>query len=285
MKEPIVKTSDSPAKDQPWMVPGLGMKFVYVAPGSFQMGSNDFDSSENETFVNKVILDCEKPMHEVTITEGYWIGKYLVTQEEYQKIIGNNPSHFTSGKKIGGFLGIGGKYLSDDTSRYPVETVNWEDAVEYCEKLTARERAAGRLPSGYEYCLPTEAEWEFAACGGTKSRGYKYSGSDSIDRVALYSSNSGKKTHEVGTRLGNELGIHDMSGNLYEWCHDRFGRYNSGRQTDPTGTREFLTQVKRGGSWESPAINCRSACRGCYRPSVRYSDVGFRVAMATPVKK
>jgi formylglycine-generating enzyme required for sulfatase activity len=130
-----------------------GQSLVYVAPGSFQMGSDDGDSDE-------------QPVHLVTISRGYGLGKYSVTQKEYESVMGTNPSDFKG-------------------SNRPVEQVSWHDAVEYCETLTARERAAGRLPSGsgYEYRLPTEAEWEFAAREGTKSRGYKYSGSDNIDRV------------------------------------------------------------------------------------------------------
>ncbi len=226
----------------------MGMKFVYVAPGSFQMGSNDGGSAE-------------KPVHRVTISRGYWIGKYEVTQDEYQSIMGSNPSRFKGGNN-------------------PVEMVSWNDAVKFCEKLTERERAAGRLPSGYEYRLPTEAEWEYAARGGNKSRGYKYSGSDSIDNVAWYSSNSRNKTHEVGTKSGNELGIHDMSGNVWEWCNDRYGNYPGGSTTDPTGASLGSSRVYRGGSWANYSGNCRSAFRTSALSGGTNFSIGFRVAFA-----
>ena len=133
------------------------MKFVYVDPGSFMMGAND---GNNE----------EKPVHRVTISNGYWLGKYEVTQDEYQAVTGNNPSTNKGGKKT-------------------VETVSWKDAVLFCQKLTEGERTYGRLPANYEYRLPTEAECEFAASGGNRSKGYKFSGSNNPDSVALYKSN------------------------------------------------------------------------------------------------
>jgi formylglycine-generating enzyme required for sulfatase activity len=227
-----------------------GLAIVYVAPGSFQMGSNDSDSYGNEKLV-----------HHVTISQGYGIGKYPVTQSEYRSIMDRNSSFFKGGNR-------------------PVEQVSWHDAVKYCEKLTARERAAARLPSGYEYRLPTEAEWEFAARGGTKSRGYKYSGSDNIKRVAWYDDNSGNKTHKVGTKSANELGLYDMSGNVWEWCHDWYGKYSSSSKTDPTGPSTGSYRVYRGGCWDYSAGNCRVAFRSYFSPGSTFDYVGFRVAFA-----
>jgi formylglycine-generating enzyme required for sulfatase activity len=227
-----------------------GQSIVYVAPGSFQMGSNDSDSYSDE-----------QPVHHVTISQGYGLGKYPVTQKEYESVMGSNPSRFKG---------------SDN----PVEQVRWHDAVEYCEKLTARERAAGRLPSGYEYRLPTEAEWEFAARGGNNSRGYKYSGSDNIDSVAWYSSNSGDKTHKVGTKSANELGLYDMSGNVWEWCHDWYGEYRSSSKTDLTGPSTGSYRVYRGGGWIISSRGCRMANRDYSSPGRTYGSMGFRVAIA-----
>ena len=240
---------NGPSKGQPYTIPGLGMKLVYVAPGSFKMGLDNGDSDE-------------KPVHRVTLSKGYWIGKYEVTQLEYQSIMKTNPSYFKGSNK-------------------PVETVSWNDAVKFCQKLTARERAAGRLPSHCEYRLPTEAEWEFAARAGTKSRGYKYSGSDSIDSVAWYGSNLG--THEVGTKSSNELGLYDMSGNVCEWCFDDWhSNYNGapsngGRWGDGTGS----DRVFRGGSWPYNARYCRVANRYLSSPGRRGSNMGFRLVLAS----
>jgi formylglycine-generating enzyme required for sulfatase activity len=250
--EPV---NEQPVKGQPLTVSGLGMKFVYVAPGSFQMGSNDGGSWDNE-----------KPVHRVTISRGYWIGKYEVTQSEYQSIMGSNPSNFKGRNN-------------------PVETVNWHDAVKFCQKLTTRERVAGRLPSGYEYRLPTEAEWEFAARGGTKSRGYKYSGSDHIDSVAWHGLNSFlNEIQEVGTKSGNELGVYDMSGNVWEWCNDRYGEYSSNSQTDPKGPSTGSARVGRGGGWYYYAGYCRSAFRSSGSPGDSDYSIGFRVAIAPSLK-
>jgi formylglycine-generating enzyme required for sulfatase activity len=227
-----------------------GLSIVYVAPGSFQMGSDDE-------------YDNGQPVHLVTLSRGYGLGKYPVTQKEYESVMGSNPSIFKD-------------------SNLPVHQVSWNDAVQFCQKLTARERSAGRLPSGYECRLPTEAEWEFAARGGTKSRGYKYSGSDNINSVAWYGENS-VKTHEVGTKSENELGIHDMSGNVWEWCNDWYDDYSINSQTDPQGgaTDTGLGRVWRGGGWRSGAWGCSSTNRN-FNDGLggeHYTE-GFRVAIA-----
>ena len=252
------------AKDERWLntisgksytIPGLGMKLIYVAPGKFKMGSNNG-------------YPFEKPVHRVTISKGYLIGKYEVTQSEYQSIMGTNPSTFKDSNK-------------------PVEQVSWNDAVKFCEKLTSRERAADHLPSSREYRLPTEAEWEFAARGGNKSRDYQYSGSDNVDSVAWYGDNSGKQTHKVGTKSSNELGIYDMSGNVSEWCNDLYGLYFRISETDPKGTSSGPSRsgmssgsdrVIRGGGWN--ARLCRVAGRSYRSPSRTISILGFRVVLA-----
>jgi len=243
-----------------WTIPDLGTKLVYVAPGTFRMGSKNGE------------LD-EKPVHKVTITKGYWIGKYELTQEEYQLIMGANPSYHRNSNK-------------------PVESVNWYDAVNFCEKLTKRERQAGRLLPAYEYRLPTEAEWEFAARGGNKSKGYKYSGGNNIDKVAWYGSNSGRQTHEAGTKAANELGIHDMSGNVWEWCLDTCNKSGvvAGLVTDTYKNRAIdpfcnsSYHIFRGGGWYRDDRLCRVTNRGGNSPDRRLYYLGFRIVLGQRLK-
>jgi formylglycine-generating enzyme required for sulfatase activity len=188
----------------------------------------------------------ERPVHGVSLSS-FSIGKTEVTQALWQAVMGANPS---------GFKG--------DTR--PVENVSWEDCQLFVEKLS-------RL-TGKRYRLPTEAEWEYAARGGNKSRGYTYSGSDNLDGVAWSRSNSGTETHAVGQKQANELGLYDMSGNVWEWCSDWFKGYpGSSGVTDYTGSY----RVDRGGGWFINAQYCRSAYRTCYSPSYRDFHLGFRL--------
>ncbi len=229
----------------------IKMELVYVQAGRFQMGSNDGDSDE-------------QPVHEVRISQDYWLGKYEVTQEQWTALMGSNPSDFKGAKR-------------------PVECVSWNDAQAYCVKLTDRERRAGCLPSGYVYCLPTEAEWEYAARGGAKSRGFEYSGSDAVGDVAWYDDNSGEQTHDVGGKRGNELGLYDMSGNVWEWCQDWYDSDYYGETqgaTDPVNTAKASFRVVRGGSWLSHAGHCRAAGRSRFRPDITDYYLGFRVCLA-----
>jgi formylglycine-generating enzyme len=228
----------------------LDMAFVEVLPGSFKMGSGDGS-------------DDEKPVHEVRISKPFWIGKYEVTQVEYEKLMGKNPSRFKG-------------------ARNPVETVSWEDAVAFCTKLTERERAAGRVPDAYEYRLPTEAEWEYAARGGAKSQGFTYSGSNNAGDVAWYSENSDKKTHAVGEKKANELDLYDMSGNVWEWCLDWYDKEYYGRSpgADPVNATVASFRVIRGGSWINSSWGVRSAHRAGGRPEDTIYNLGFRAALA-----
>ncbi len=197
-------------------------------------------------------LGLFKKIHTLTL-DSFYIGKYPVTQKEWKEIMESNPSHFKG----------------DDL---PVERVNRNDVQEYLKKLNTK--------TGKTYRLPTEAEWEYAARGGASSAGYTYSGSNNLDDVGWYAENSDSKTHTVGTRQPNELGIYDMSGNVWEWCSDWYDEnyYKSSPGRNPQGPESGTMSVLRGGSWFNLAYACRSAYRNGNLPDVRYSDGSFRLA-------
>jgi len=231
---------------------------VWVEGGTFTMGSPSSEQGreDNET------------QHQVTV-KGFYMGKYEVTQAEWVAVMGSNPSNFKG-------------------DNLPVENISWYDAVEFCNKLSQKEgltpayRGSGdNITCDWNangYRLPTEAEWEYAAKGGNKDPIiYVHAGSNSIDNVAWYEGNSGKKTHPVGTKAPNSLGIYDMSGNVWEWCWDRYGNYSSGAQTDPRGASSGSYRVIRGGGWNNSARIVRSAYRNIGGPGNRLSYVGFRV--------
>ena len=217
------------------------MKMVYVEGGTFTMGATSEQSGEADS--------DESPTHSVTL-DSYYIGECEVTQAQWQKIMGNNPSSFKGDSR-------------------PVEQVSWEDAQNFCRELSAI--------TGKTYLLPTEAQWEYAARGGKHSKGYKYSGSYAIDAVAWYDGNSGNATHPVKQKRANELGLYDMSGNVWEWCSDWYGSYSSSSQNNPTGASSGQYRVLRGGSWNNNARNCRSSNRDNNTPSNRNNNNGFRV--------
>ena len=232
---------------------------VWVEGGSFQMGSNNGDSDE-------------KPVHQVTVSS-FWIGKYEVTQNKWQEVMGSNPSNWKG-------------------DNLPVEQISWNDAVDYCNKRSIKE---GLTPcysgsgdniscdwNANGYRLPTEAEWEYAARGGVKSKGYTYSGSNDLGSVAWYDGNSGNQTHSVGGKAANELGIFDMSGNVWEWCWDWYdsGYYAKSPGPDPRGAGSGSYRGLRGGSWGSNDDYCRVADRVYNSPGYGSSYYGLRLARA-----
>lgn len=222
-------------------VKGIEYPMVYVSGGSFMMGSDDSDAAFDE-----------KPVHRVTLSS-YRIGKYEVTQELWEAVMGNNPSVFKG-------------------ARRPVESVSWDDCQEFIRKLNGL--------TGQNFRLPTEAQWEFAARGGNSSNGYKYSGSNYINNVAWKANNSGGKTHDVGTKSPNELGIHDMSGNICEWCSDWYGSYGSYSEYDPVGPSTGSVRVQRGGYWDSQsALGDRVSYRGSMPPVASFSTIGLRLCL------
>ena len=195
----------------------------------------------------------EKQTRCVTLTNDYYIGKYEVTQALWQAVMGSNPSN-RKGDNL------------------PVEEVSWDDCQEFISKLNRM--------TGKTFRLPTEAEWEYAARGGNKSKGYQYSGSNNLSDVAWYRDNSGYKTYAVGTKQPNELGIYDMSGNVWEWCQDWYGEYSSSSQVNPTGANSGSSRVNRGGAVGNDARLCRSSCRANDVPGTHYSILGLRLSLS-----
>ena len=223
---------------------GISIDMVRVEAGTFTMGA---------TAEMKDPDDKEKPTHRVTLTNDYYIGKYEVTQALWQAVMGKKPSYFKG-------------------SNLPVEQVSWDDCQDFLSKLN---RITGKT-----FRLPTEAEWEYAARGGNKSRGYQYSGSNNLSDVAWYDDNSGIKTHAVGTKQPNELGIYDMSGNVLEWCQDWYDKYSSSSQANPTGANSGFGRVNRGGSWSDNARDCRSSFRGIDAPDCFGMFLGLRLVLS-----
>jgi formylglycine-generating enzyme required for sulfatase activity len=249
---------------------------VAIPAGSFVMGSP----------TNEPARLSDETQHTVTLTKGFCIGKREVTQAEYLAVMGSNPSFFTT--KDGN-----GNPISPDLSR-PVETVSWQNATNYCAQLTVRERSAGRLPAGYVYRLPTEAEWEYACRAGTTTP-FHYgnelrSGMANFDGTYEYLigephhyNPSGiylGRTTSVGSYAPNAWGLYDMHGNVWERCQDWYGTYPSGSVSDPRGPAAGSYFVVRGGFWSGDARYCRSARREISRPTDRDYYIGFRVVLA-----
>lgn len=238
------KGSNHPSKNS-YVVNGVEFNMIKVSGGTFQMGA----TSEQSSFY----YDKELPVHQVTLSD-YYIGETEVTQELWKRVMGSNPSGFSGSSKL------------------PVENVSWNDCQNFITKLNAL--------TGKQFRLPTEAEWEFAARGGNMSQGYKYSGSNDIDFVAWNVGNSDNKTHEVGTKAPNELGIYDMSGNVWEYCQDWYGSYSSSAQTNPTGPSSGEDRVIRGGFWGDDTGDCRVSHRSGHEPDHSdYNVFGFRLAL------
>ena len=227
----------------PEVIKKLAENMVLVEGGTFTMGATAEQGSD--------AYDREKPTHQVMLST-YYIGKYEVTQAEWQAVMGTNPSSFKG-------------------DNFPVEQVSWDDCQEFIRKLNEM--------TGKNFRLPTEAEWEYAARGGNKSGGYKYAGGNNVDNVAWFEDNSGSKTHPVGTKRDNELGLYDMSGNVLEWCQDWLGDYSSASQTNPQGPATGTNRVLRGGSWSNGARFCRLSFRDGCGPDARYGNGGLRLAL------
>ncbi len=228
----------------------IGMKFVVIPPGEFTMGSPE----------SEVGRYGEEIQHSVTLTAPFSIGVHEVTQSQYQQAAGSNPS----------------KYKGADN---PVETVSWNDAVVFCEKLSAlpAEREAGRV-----YRLPNEAEWEYACRAGTKTAYCFGDDKSQLGEYAWFVENREGITHAVGMKLANPWGIYDMHGNVWEWCSDLYGPYVREAASNPQGATTGLTRVFRGGCWDYAASHCRAADRHASNSTSSGSRLGFRVALSSP---
>ena len=242
MSENHLNTSEP--SEQTFMVKGVEFKMIKVEGGTFSMGATSEQGGDAD--------DDEKPVHSVTLSD-YYIGETEVTQELWEAVMGSNHSRFKG------------------NNQRPVESVSWKDCQKFIKELN-------RL-TGKKFRLPTEAEWEYAARGGKYSRGYKYSGSNNADEVAWYDSNSGSKTHPVKTKKDNELGLYDMSGNVWEWCNDWWGCYQSNSQTNPTGPSEGESRVLRGGGWCYFDMGVRVSRRDYLTPGYRHIIIGLRLAL------
>lgn len=228
--------------EHPKALTDIMSNMIYVEGGTFIMGATGEQQNPDSD---------ENPTHSVTLSN-YYIGKHEVTQALWETVMGSNPSY----------------WKGDDL---PVECISWDDCQTFLSRLNSI--------TGKNFRLPTEAEWEYAARGGNHSRGYQYSGSDNLNEVAWYNDNS-SQTHKVGTKSPNELGIYDMSGNVWEWCQDWFGEYSCKAHTNPTGPDGGSDRVFRGGSWISSARFCRVSNRIKYAPSAQISNVGLRLALS-----
>ena len=232
----------------------IGIKLVLIPKGTFMMGSPTSEEGRVQ----------DETQHQVTISKDYYLGVTEVTQGQYEKVMGTNPSNF-QGKKTRG-----------SSSNHPVEMVSWEDAVEFCKKLSVlpEEQKAGRV-----YRLPTEAEWEYACRAGSKTAYSFGESSKSLGDYAWFGGNSNYQTHAVGEKKANAWGLYDMHGTVWEWCSDWYGEYPNSAISDPVGPREGSFRVIRAGSWLHAAAGCRSAYRLKLNPSNRLSVNGFRIVL------
>ncbi len=247
---PVTPTVTSqPTPSQKWTDPLTGIKFVWVPEGCFQMGCvSGIDCKDNE-----------KPVHEVCL-DGFWMGKYEVTQAQWQQVMGNNPSFKAN-------YGLWG-----DTSEYPVEKVSWNDVQTFLKKLNSQ---AGKEM----YRLPSEAEWEYATRAGTETTYSFGDDADRLDEYAWYFGNSGQNTHPVGQLKPNAWGLYDMHGNVWEWCEDLYSSdvYKKHQRDNPIYTASDSYRVVRGGSINYGAGHCRAAFRNYFAPDFSWINLGFRL--------
>jgi formylglycine-generating enzyme required for sulfatase activity len=255
---------------------------VFIQPGTFTMGSPTDEAEQGS----------DETQHTVTISRGFWMGRYLVTQGDYLSVVGSNPSYFRNGTDGTNNGGTGSTITNE--LLHPVEQVAWDDATNYCALRTQQERAGGLIPANYVYRLPTESEWEYACRAGTTTAFYLgsslHSGQANFDGLYEYDAVLGTShnpsgiylgmTTPVGSYAANGWGLYDMIGNVWEWCQDWYGAYPSGTAVDPQGAVSGSDRVIRSGHWGSNAGHCRSAGRSFSYPDAGIILIGFRAVVA-----
>lgn len=256
---PVLQASP-PEEAMPFVIPELALEMLWCKEGEFEMGSPPSEEGRKTA----------ETQHLVTLTQGFWMGKYEVTQAQWKAIMQSNPSGFTG-------------------DNLPVESVSWKDTEKFCSQLTKREHLAGRLPEGYAYQLPTEAQWEYACRAGSKGpfafgrslSSLRANFNGSLPYGTEFKGPNLKKTSPVGSYRPNAWGFHDFHGNVWEWCHDWYGDYPTNSVTDPKGPSFGSSRVRRGGSWSGDGQSLRSANQRGGGASVRYNSLGFRLCLRT----
>jgi len=245
----MLSAGETPVTGRGHTIADLKLELLWVEAGTFLMGSPPDEAGRNQ---------AEGPQTRVTLSRGFWLGRTELTQAQYLALTGTNPSRFTA--------------VGPDA---PVERVSWLEAMKLCAKLTERERAAGRLPDGYVYALPTEAQWEYACRAGTTGPM-----ADDLKAMSWHDNNSGETTHPVAQLAPNRWGFYDMSGNVLEWCYDWYGDYPGGVVTDPVGPRSGHFRMARGGSWRMALDIGRPAARAGGSTGRQDYTLGLRLALA-----
>jgi formylglycine-generating enzyme required for sulfatase activity len=288
------------------------IEMVEIPPGEFLMGSPGGEEGREE-------WDTDETQHLVRITYAFKMGKTEVTQRQWREVMGTTiqqqrdkaQERSSLGDRLKGLgfaikddafgtfkdvrdngvwktlkavvVGEARWPLYGEGDDYPIYLVSWDDAMEFCHRLTEQERVVARLPAGYEYRLPTEAEWEYACRAGSTTRFANGGTEADLDKIGWCYGNSGDTSHSVGGKLPNAWGLYDMHGNVWEWCHDWYDKFPDGEAINPFGSTTGSYRVYRGGAWNFLSRFCRSAYRGCHPPGSRDGYLGFRVVLA-PVR-
>jgi formylglycine-generating enzyme required for sulfatase activity len=262
IKEAVKKMSPkfTSAKNRNFSIDEISFEMVFVDGGTFTMGCTSY---------SKDCFHNEKPAHTVILSD-FYIGKWQVTQQLWTKVMGTTVQQQRN-------LGNPEWELSGEGDLLPMYYINYKECEEFCEKLN--HLLSKRLPEGYKFALPTEAQWEYAARGGKKSKNFTYSGGNDIGKVAWYEGNTKEQVREVATKKKNELGIYDMSGNIWEWCKDWFGYYSAGIKSNPTGPKSGYYRILRGGSWRGSAQGGSVSYRFANKPDERTRSYGLRLVL------